>query len=222
MTATAKAKNGSEYPCTLYAVEIDGQTSLSEDEIINPLTTARFHAAISVPESENEFKLNFVLNGAQFTYHFNKLHANAIPKKPTDLKVGDVIDNPDYAALEFVSAKFTEEVLPSNTSGYYRYYQTDNPDYTYLALEFKVTNYQSTSRDIDTFLSATSIFMDKYEYTGFVVSEDTDLQGLSTYNEISPLQTARVIYLIEIPKSVINENYSVELYFDKQTFTYVS
>ena len=219
MLATATSKSGTEYPCGLYVVETNEMTSLSTWEDMNPLTTARFHAAISVPESESEFDLKFVLNEEEFSYNFK---ANTVVKKTVDLHIGDVIENQDYATLEFVSAEFAETVLPSNTSGYYNYYETDNSDNIYLAMEFKVTNYQANSKDINTFISAKATFMEKYKYTGFVVSEDSDQQGLSSYNQISPLQSARVIYLIEVPKTVMDKEFSVDIFFDKQSYTYIA
>lgn len=217
MVATAKSESGAEYRCSLYLVETHDMTSLSSWEDISPLSTARFHAAFSVPEAEKKFALSFNVNGSQFEYSFE---ANTTVKKTVDLHVGDVIENNDYATLEFVSADFAESVLPSNTSGYYNFYETDNADNIYLALEFKITNYQANSKDIDTFVSAKATFMGKYKYTGFVVSEDSDQQGLSSYNQISPLQTAKVIYLIEVPKTVMDKDFSVDIFFDKQSYTY--
>jgi hypothetical protein len=68
-----------------------------------------------------------------------------------------------------------------------------------------VTNYQGDSKDVDTFISARATFDGKYKYTGFIASEDDDGEGISSYNDIDPLTTAKVFYLIEIPKSVVEK-----------------
>ena len=219
MVATAKSENGAEYKCDSYLVETCDMTFLSYMEDITPLSTARLHAAFSVPESEKKFALSFDVNGSRFVYNFD---ANIPVKKTLDLHIGDAIENTDYATLKFVSADFIKTALPSNTSGYYTYYEPDNEDNVYLALEFKITNYQANSKDVDTFISAKATFMGKYKYTGFVVSEDDDHQGLSSYNLIYPLQTAKVIYLIEVPKTVMDKEFSVDVFFGKQIYTYTS
>lgn len=216
LTATAVGSNGAEYDSVLYCGEKNDMTSVSSNLDIPPLSSCRVHAAISVPETESEFTLNYDVNGTLFTCQYN---ASTEMKSTTPLKAGDVIQNPDYADMTFVGYEFTDAVYPSNTNGYYRYYKVDSSDNTYLALTFQVTNYQSTAKDIDTFISGRSTFMDKYQYTGFVVSEDTDGAGLSNYNDIQPLATAKVICLIEVPKSIAEENFTVSVMFDKQEYT---
>ena len=216
MTATAVGSNGVEYDTVLYCGEKNDMTSVSVNVDIPPLSSGRVHAAVSVPAAETAFTLNYDVNGTLFTCPYN---TSTDLKTTTPLKAGDVIENEDYASLEFSGYEFTEAVYPTNTNGYYRYYKVDNSDNTYLALTFRVTNYQSTAKDVDTFLSGRATFLDKYKYNGFVVSENDDGSSLITYGSIQPLATARVVCLIEVPKSLAEESFSVSIMFDKQEYT---
>lgn len=215
MTLVALNADSATYQSTLYAVETDNMTDISAYEPIAPLSTVRFHAAVSVPKTETDITLNLQVGDQLFTYAYNM----ATPVKTvSDLKQGETLGDEEYATLTFDGYEFTDAVYPSNTSGYYRYYKVDNSDNTYLALSFTLTNYQSTSQDIDTFLSATATFSEKYTYTGFVVSEDPDGSSLSTYNSIAPLESAKVFVLIEVPKNVTDKPLSISVMFDKEEY----
>lgn len=216
LEASAVGAAGGEYDSVLYCGEKDDMGSISTGVEIAPLSTGRIHAALSVPESETSLTLYFDINGTRYSCAYN---AQTELKLTTPLKTGDVVDSPDYASMEFLGYEFTDAVYPTNTNGYYRYYKVDSSDNTYLALTFRITNYQSTDKDIDTFLSGRAVFMDKYRYNGFVVSENSDGSSLSNYNSIQPLATAKVICLIEVPKSVTQESFTVSLMFDGQEYT---
>lgn len=217
MTATAMNASGAVYKCHLYCVETHDMTYVQSYEKIAPLSAARFHAAISVPTTEKHLTLNFTVNGESFSYAYD---TGMEVKTTIDLHVGDVIENADYATMKFLGCEMTDDLLPSNTSGYYSHYQVDSADNTYLVLKFEVTNYQTGDKDVDTFVSAKATFMGKYKYTGFIVSEDTDGKGFSNYSSISPLSTAKVFYLIEIPKTVADKEFTVGIMFDKQEYTF--
>lgn len=216
---SAVGEDGTSYKGGLYVVETNDMTNLSQYEEIAPLSTVRFHAACPVSEKGSKFTLNLDVNGSLFSYDF-KLDAPV--KISENIHIGDTIEAADYATLEFVSAEFTDAVLPTNTSGYYNYYHPDNADNTYLALQFNITNYQSNAKDIDTFVNAQATFLQKYKYTCFVCSEDDDQQGFNTYNDIKPLQTAKVYCLIEVPKSVQDKEFSVDIFFNKKTYVYTN
>ena len=216
LTATATSESGIEYKCDLYLIEKDNLTWITSYENMAPLSTVRFHAAISVPVSEAKFSLSFDLNGSKFACDYS---ADSTIKKTVTLNVGDVVGNEEYATIEYIGAQFAERLNPSNTSGAYTYVEVENSDNTYLILEFKLTNYQSNEKDIDTFIGANAKFMDKYKYFGYAVSEDKDQKGVWAYNKVSPLETARAFILIEVPKSIVDKDYSVEVCFDKQFYT---
>ena len=83
-----------------------------------------------------------------------------------------------------------------------------------------MTNYQSTAKDIDSFAGVTATFGGKYKYTGFVIREDEDQKGFSSNDDIAPLTTARLYYLIKVPKAVMEMDLSVRTVFDKQEYQF--
>lgn len=217
MSLTAVNSSGTSYPCGLYCIESDGMTDLDTWGEITPLASTRFHAAVAVPDSETKLTLDFDIGGSPFTYEYE---TGQSIKKTIELHPGDVIENENYASMEFLDYEFTEDLLPPNTSGYYRHYQVDDTNSIYLVLKFNVTNYQATSKDIDTFIGVGTTFADKYKYTGFVVQEDEDGRGFSSYDNIDPLTSAKLYYLIEVPKTVMDKSFAVNIVFDKQEYTF--
>ena len=217
---TATAINGSKvtYDCKFYGVETDNMTSVSQFEEISPLSSVRFHAAFSVPENEPHLTLKFTINGSLFSYDYTP---NVDVKNTTELNIGDILGDESVATAEFVNCEFTDLVEPSNTSRAYTYYKVDNSNNTYLVLTFNITNYSGQEKDADSFISAKATFMEKYKYNCFIVSEDDDAAGLSSYNKIAPLATAKVMCLIEVPKTVSDKDFSVDVMFNQESYTYV-
>lgn len=216
MEAIAKNSDGVEFEDVTYAVETDNLTYMSTYEEMIPQTISRFHASISVPETEKELTLEVEIEDKNFVIEYN---TEREIKKTIPLDVGDVIGDKNYATAEFLDYKFIDKVVPSNTNGFYNYYEVGNSDNTYLAMEFLVTNYQEDEKDIDTFLSARATFMGKYKYTGFPVGEDEET-SLSSYAEITPLSSMKVYYLIEVPKTVMDEDYEVSVMFNKKEYLF--
>lgn len=137
-----------------------------------------------------------------------------------ELQVGSVLESDDFAKIIFNGIEYTQDVLPSNTSGSYRHYEIDNKDNTYLVVKMDITNYQDTSKRCDTFVGVKAEYMDKYTYTGFVVVQDSDEKGFSAYESISPLSEREFYYLIEVPKSVIENELEVKISFDGKEYSY--
>lgn len=217
VVASAKGSNGTGYTNCLYAVETNNATYLSQYESIASLSTVRLHCAISVPESETELALKLVVKGNTYNYNYSLGDTDSSAK---EIKVGDAVENPDYATLLFNGIAYTDDLLPSNTSGFYTHYQVDNSSNTYLVVKFDITNYSSSSKDCDTFVGVKALYMDKYTYTGFAVAEESDGAGFSSYESISPLSTAHLYYLIEVPKTLTENNVTLMISFDGQEYTY--
>lgn len=218
MTATAITSAGAEYTDVLYCGEKAELTDITANAEINPLGTLRFHAAISLPVSEKAVTLNFNIADQVFSYPYS---INTEVKQTTPLAVGDIIENPDYASMEFLGYEFSDTLLPSNTNGVYSYKQVDDADSTMLILKFNVTNYQSVAKDTDTFVSANATFMDKYQYRGQFEYEEADGTGFSLYN-LDPLTTAKAFCIIQVPKSIMNEAFTVDIMFDKQEYVFTN
>lgn len=217
VTLTAVNGDGVEYACDLFLVETDDSSWLSTYESINPLTTVRLHCATSVPESETELAFKLTVNGKEFSYDYSLGTTVSSAKK---IKVGDTIDETDYAKFEFHGTEYTDDLLPSNTSGFYSHYPIDDSNNTYLVVKFDITNYMSSAKDCESFVGIKASYMDKYNYTGFVVVEDSDGAGFNSYEDISPLAVRHFYYLIKVPKTVIENEAVLTITFHNQDYIF--
>lgn len=208
---------GTEYSKCLYAVETNNATYLSRYENISPLSTIRLHCAISIPESETDLTLKLMVNGKKYTYSYS---LGEIASSAKEIKVGNTVEDIDYATLVFNGIEYTDNLLPSNTTGSYRHYEIDNTSNTYLVVKFDITNYMSSKKDCDIFVGVKALYMNKYTYTGFVVVEDEDGKGFSSYEDISPLTTRHFYYLIEVPKTVTENEVTLTISFNGQEYTF--
>lgn len=215
--ASASNSSGTEYTNCLYAVETNNATYLSQYENIAPLSTVRLHCAISVPETETDLTLKLVAKDKEYTYGYS---LGDVASSAKEIKVGDSVEETDYATLVFNGIEYTNDLLPSNTSGAYSHYEIDNASNTYLVVKFDVTNYMSSDRDCESFVGIKALYLDKYTYTGFVVVEDDDGKGFSSYEDISPLSTRHFYYLIEVPKTVIENDVTLTISFNGKEYTY--
>lgn len=208
---------GVEYKCNLYAVETDNSTSLSQYESIAPLSKVRIHCAVSVPENETDLTLNLAVNGKIFSCAYNVGEAVSNVKV---IKAGEEIEEEDFAKMVFKGIEYTSDLLPSNTNGAYSHYEVDNKENVYLVARFDITNYASSDKKCDTFAGVKATYMDKYTYTGFVVVEDEDEKGFSSYESVSPLMTRHFYYLIEVPKTVSSNPVTLTISFNGQEYAF--
>ncbi len=217
LTASAVSANGTEYKRCLYAVETNNASYLSQYENIAPLSTVRLHCAISVPESEKELILKLVINGEQYTCNYT---VGQVVSSAQQIQLGQTVGNTDFATMEFLGIEYTDDLLPSNTSGAYSHYEVDNPSNTYLVVKFDITSYLSSAKDCDAFVGVKATYLSKYTYTGFVTVEDDDGKRFSSYEEIDPLTTRHFYYLIEVPKTVMENEVDLTISFNNQEFVF--
>lgn len=217
LKAYAVGADGSEYTRCLYAVETNNASYVSQYETIQPLSKVRFHCGISLPETEGEVTVIFEIKDKKFAYKYN---LGAVNGTSTPVAVGETIEAADFATMVFNGIEYTDDLMPSNTSGFYTHYPIDDPSNTYLIVKFDITNYQSSDRECDTFVGVKATYMDKYTYTGSVVVEDTDGEGFSAYEDIAPLSSRHFYYMITVPKSVTSNPVSLTISFNGQEYTY--
>lgn len=206
----ATKDDGPAYIADDFYAETDNGTSIESYGEIAPLSTVRLHCACEVPKGEGKYSLELDVNGKLYGYDYT---LNEVVRNAKTIKINDVLENEDVAKVSFKSVKFTDDLLPSNTSGFYTHYNVDDSSNTYLVVSFDVTNTQSTAREVDSFVNVTATFMNKYTYTGFIIAEDTDGKGFSSYEDLDPLSTRKVHCLIEIPKSVKDSAYELCITF---------
>ncbi|MBQ4054897.1 MAG: hypothetical protein IJD17_04220 [Clostridia bacterium] len=215
----AYATGTGEYRSCLYAVETDNATDVSQFENVAPLSKIRLHCGISVPETETDVTVVLEIKGQKYTYEYTmgQTASNATP-----ISVGQTVEAADFATMVFNGIEYTDDLMPSNTSGYYTHYPVDDPANTYLVVRFDITNYQTSDRECDTFLGVKAVYMDKYTYVGNVVVEDEDGAGFSGYEDIAPLTTRHFCYLIKVPKTVTENTVALTISFNGQEYTYTA
>ncbi len=215
----AYAKGAAEYRSCLYAVETDNATDVSQFEDVAPLSKIRMHCGISVPETETAVTIVLEIKGEKFEYEYTM---GSVESNATPLSVGQTVEAADFATMVFNGIEYTDDLMPSNTSGVYSHYPIDDPANTYLIVKFDITNYQTTDRECDTFIGVKATYMDKYTYIGSVVVEDEDGEGFGAYENIAPLTTRHFYYMIKVPKTVSSEPVSLTVSFNGQEYTYTA
>lgn len=218
MIASAEGSDGTQYSISLYAVETNNATYVSAYENIAPLSSARFHCAFSVPETETSLKINITVGEEKYSYIYS---VGAKINQAVSIAKGEKLEAEDYAELEFKGIEYTDDLLPSNTNGSYNHYEVDDSENTYLVVKYNVKNLQGSAKQADTFAGIKAVYMDKYTYTGFVVVEDKDGKGFSSYEDIKPLSTGKCYCLIEVPKSVAENEVKLEISFDSKDYTFI-
>ena len=206
---TAKDESNIEYSSTLYAVE--NGDDISRYEKISPLSKVRLHCAVSVPEKTNELTLYLTAGEKVYSYQYTlgEMDANI-----QELKPGEKLEKEDFASITYLGMEYTDDLLPPNTSGSYTHYPINNKDNTYLVIKFDIANNGSVDRDIEQFIGMKAVYAEKYTYTGFVVKEDDDGSGFDKFASLSPLETGRIYFLIEVPKVVTKESGIIQVVFD--------
>lgn len=217
LVVSATSGSGTEYTNGLYVVETDNSTNVSQYENIAPLSTVRLHCAISVPENETDLTLKLTIKDKAYTYDYS---LGEVASNAKELKVGDTIEEADYATLVFNGIEYTDDLLPTDTSSFYTHYEVDNASNTYLVVKYDITNYMSSEKDCSTYVGVKASYMNKYTYTGFVTVEDEDGKGFSNHEKIAPLTTRHFYHLIEVPKSVTENEVVLTFSFNGQEYTY--
>ncbi len=112
----------------------------------------------------------------------------------------------EVAEFELEGVSMIKKVIPSDTSGYYSYYEADiGKIYVDICLKYK--NLEAEAIDCDDAVKINTVYYRaKYQYDGFVVVENGDGAGFSAYREIDPLETAYVHCLIALPEIVENSD----------------
>lgn len=216
MTAIAVSEKGTEYKGALYCVEREGMTSVHKYEDIKPDETTRFHAAIPIPASKKALDLNFTVQDTVLTYEYM---VGTEVKSVGELAVGDTMTAEGIATAKFLGYEFTDKVNPTKTSGYYRYYQVESPDNTYLAMKFEIANEQDAEVDVASFLNGNVSFEgDKYD--GILVIESTDGQSLNEGASIEPSGSALVYCLIEVPKAISEQAFTASVMFNAEEYAF--
>ena len=213
MTAYATNDEGKKYKAELFGSEDEERTVVIQTGNINPGETAYFHAAISVPSTQEVYGLTFKIKEKEYkiTYKLNETL-----KKVTHLRVGDMHENPDYATLEFLNLEFSDELIAEK--GDSPRHKVDNSNDTLMLLTFNITNFTEGEKSCADLITLFPLFDKKYTYEYEIFTEERDGEHLSKNGYIAPLATRKVVVMIEIPKAAAEKSYEIRTIFDNKEF----
>lgn len=213
----AKSGNGIQAADVMFLKESDGYSNISAYESLMSLEKARVHVAISVLEAEEQHNIELKANGEVYKYEYTLNEAigdyEAINKD-------QVIKHENVSEVTLKDVTYTSDLLPQDTSGAYRHYPIDSEENIYLCINFQITNLGSNEKDIDKFMAVKAVYDQTYEYDGFMVVEDEDLKGFSSYEDITPLTTRNCYMLIEVPKVVQEKSLQLKIFMNGQDYIY--
>lgn len=152
-----------------------------------------------------------IINADQtFTITENYALANRSAKP---INIGDTVTTDDYE-MTLVSVGFSYDVLPSNTSGYYRHFPADSGK-VYINVVADVKNTMKRDITLSELYSCTGIYDDDYTYSGFTAVDDGDGSFLEFNSDVAavPLATCKVHSLIECPVEVDESDKPVTVQF---------
>lgn len=216
-TITATNAAGTAFAGKIYTIETNEGAYLSQYRNIAPMSTERLHCAISVPETETSLTLTMDVNGEVFSYAYT-LGTTVTNAKA--LQVGETAEVADFASFTFKGISYTDDVIPSNTSGAYTHFLIENKDNTYLVVDFDLTNHTGTARLCDEFFGIKATYEGKYTYTGDMVVEKPNGTGFNTFEGLAPLVKRHALYIIEVPKTVTANDVTLTIYCNGQEYTY--
>ena len=135
--------------------------------------------------------------------------------KPTvqSLDIGDTVTTDDYE-MTLVSVGFSYDVLPSDTSGYYRHFPADSGK-VYINVVADVKNTMKRDITLSELYSCAGIYDGDYTYSGFTAVDDGDGSFLEFNSDVAavPLATCKVHSLIECPAEVDESDKPVTVQF---------
>ncbi|MBE5822098.1 MAG: hypothetical protein E7311_05910 [Clostridiales bacterium] len=141
--------------------------------------------------------------------------------KGKKINIGEKVTTEEWEIV-LTGTEFKQDVVPPKTNSFYTHYEVSDKANTYLVVMLEAKNISTTELRGDDLLSIKAYYDNKYEYKGFCTVLDSDNEGFSTYENIKPLTTRTLYYLIEMPKELTNDEKSikVDILIEKDTYEY--
>lgn len=122
-------------------------------------------------------------------------------EKYLPLKIGQRFDLEDVE-IQIDSVQWGDEILPSNTSGRYRYYSASDGE-KFFFLWGTVKNNKGETIRLYYSLNVEFTFNDKYTYSPTIEGEEKDGTGIWNFEaNIDPLETKRFVIFRSVPDEV--------------------
>jgi hypothetical protein len=141
-------------------------------------------------------------------------------KKPNAVSIGQVVHIKNFCVFKVVDIYFSEKILPPNTSGYYRYYDSKSPNSTLLDVVIEIENLGSKIRSAESFVSVTALYDNNYTYSSSPVLVGPDGDFVLGFFGIEPLLTGEVHHIITVPNQVSNTSKPLAIIFKVENNEY--
>lgn len=117
---------------------------------------------------------------------------------------------------------FKQDINPSNPNSFYTHYQVKDTNNTYFYLIMEAKNVSSLGLKADSIAKVKMKYHNTYEYNTFSAIEESG-GGTFSYTNITtidPLTSRNVYYLVEVPKTISEDDKSVvaEIILNNNTY----
>lgn len=139
-----------------------------------------------------------------------KVQTNENSKKEetfTEVTLNNTIQEQDWE-VTIRETGFKQDIVPSNPNSFYTHYQVQDTNNTYFYIILDVKNISTLGLRADNVAKVKMKYDNKYEYDTFSAIEESG-GGTFTYTNITniaPLTTRKIYYLVEVPKTIAEEN----------------
>lgn len=206
------SSDGTQYNDVLIAAETR-EDRIDQWGVINPLSSKKVHIGYELPINIQTGKGYIQLGDDLFSIEYD---VNVEVSSKISISMNQEIEVEDVASFKLLDTKYTADVLPPNTSGYYTHYPVDDPaNDIYFVVYCNLTNISASDIGADDMISIKAIFDGKYEYTANMVLEEKDGTGFDYANitNIAPLETRKGVFMFEVPKRVQDMSVELSIYF---------
>lgn len=205
--------NGKEYNAFAVVEESDGSDfNYANITNIEPLETRNVVFLAEIPEGDINSDINLIINsdGKKLS---NTFKIEDIKPEKQVVELGTTLSKEDYADITIDSLEYVEKLEPSAPTSYFRYYEVNDVNKTYLCLGLTVKNSKSSDLDAEHVLYVKATYNDKYKYDSFGVVEESNGADFR-YGNMAPLETAKAYYLVEMPMEVKDGKVELEINFN--------
>lgn len=120
-----------------------------------------------------------------------------------ELSDGDTVKTGSLE-VTLASSKFTNKILPGNTSGYYFYFEPNNPSNIYYDLKFNVKNTSSSPVEMENIFGMYSVSINGNNYSwsqGYTYPGSDTMENIYSWDSIASQDTAIMHVFFEVPSS---------------------
>lgn len=128
-------------------------------------------------------------------------------KMPKEVVLDNAIQEKDWE-ITIKEVGFKQDIIPSNPNSFYTHYQVKDTNNTYFYIILDAKNISTLGLRADSIAKIKMKYDNKYEYDTFSTIEESGGGTFSYTNitNIDPLTTRKIYYLVEVPKTIAEEN----------------